>query len=124
MKTIFVVLFFFSVCFTSFSESFTLSWKVEEDSNIDSYTVTHGSDAGVSVSRNVGKVNEYTIDNLSSGRTYYFVVRCYDKSRRFSSESNVIIYTVPQKHHKPKRVSPIIEETPISLPTPKLQGTK
>ena len=88
------------ICSTSaaLGESATLAWdRVNSHTNLVAYVLKYGATSGsytgsVSVATNVTSA---TVNNLSPGRTYYFVATARNVSGLESDPSNEIPYTVP-----------------------------
>ena len=111
MKKIILVLFLlFGLSLPSFSESVTISWSVNDNSNIDGYIVTYTAESTkFSVTYNVGKNTSFTVGDLIRGECYAFIVSCYDKSRKYKNISDKIIYKVSPEKPFPELPKPKVK---------------
>ena len=68
--------------------SVTVSWSANTESDLAGYKVYYGTSSGnYTTSIYVGNVTTYTVNGLSTGRTYYFAVSAFDKSGNESQKS-------------------------------------
>jgi chitodextrinase len=74
-------------------ESVTLTWNPSTDNSGSVTYVVYKDGQGFTVPQ--GQTT-YTIDWLSAGRTYDFVVRAYDKALNGSAPSNTVTVTTPR----------------------------
>ena len=79
------------------SQSATLSWDANSESDLAGYEVHYGEESGnYSMSLDVGMITpvnnrvSYVLGNLASGKTYYFAVKAYDSSGNVSTTSNEV----------------------------------
>ncbi|CAI4031827.1 hypothetical protein DNFV4_02248 [Nitrospira tepida] len=71
------------------STSVNLSWDANSESDLASYKVYYGTSPGnYTTNINVGKVTNYTVNGLATGRTYYFAVTALDNAGNESGFSN------------------------------------
>ena len=77
------------------SSTVALAWDRSPSRGVKGYRLHYGT-ASLRYSSviDVGNVTTYKISNLSTGKTYYFVVTSYDKAGRGSPASNEISFTV------------------------------
>ena len=70
------------------SNSATLQWAANQESDLAGYRVYHGTTSGNYGSpQNAGKTTSYQYTNLESNKTHYFSVTAYDTSGNESSPS-------------------------------------
>jgi len=72
----------------SFAGSATISWKANTESDLSGYRIYYGTASrsyGPPVA--AGKVTQYTLANLTDGKTYYFGVTAFDFSGNESGYS-------------------------------------
>jgi hypothetical protein len=75
------------------SYSTTLAWTGSLSSNVAGYLVNYGTASGqYPNSVNVGKMTTSTVQGLTGGTTYFFVISCYDTNGLASPFSNEITY--------------------------------
>lgn len=68
-----------------------VSWNANTEPDLAGYKIYHGkSSRNYTVSINVGKVTEYTVDQLSEGVAYFFVVTAYDLAGNESGYSQEV----------------------------------
>lgn len=66
-----------------------VSWNANSESDLSGYKIYYGTASGnYSTSINVGKVTTYTVNGLSTGRTYYFAVAALDQAGNESVKSD------------------------------------
>ena len=71
-----------------YSAQVTLSWDPNKENNIAGYKIYYGNSSGNYGSNvDVGNRTTYTITDLESGKTYYFVVAAYNTNGSESSSS-------------------------------------
>ncbi|BCA53033.1 hypothetical protein W02_01730 [Nitrospira sp. KM1] len=69
--------------------SASLSWNANSESDLAGYKVYYGTSSGnYTSSINVGKVTNYTVTGLATGRTYYFALTAYDTTGNESAKSS------------------------------------
>ena len=80
-----------------------LSWSASSDSTVKGYKIYYGTEprkgdcppGGYAKNLNAGKKPDYTINNLTIGKTYYFSVTSYNSSGKescFSKEMQKTIF--------------------------------
>jgi len=89
------------------SNSATIQWAANQESDLAGYRVYHGTTAGnYSSSQDAGTTTTYQYDNLESNKTHYFSVTAYDSSGNESNPSpevNTFIHAaVPPTLTSPK----------------------
>lgn len=73
------------------SNSATLQWAANQESDLAGYRVYHGTASGnYGASLNVGKTTSYQYGNLESNKTHYFSVTAYDTSGNESPPSSEV----------------------------------
>jgi hypothetical protein len=76
---------------TSTSTTASLSWSPSASTTAAGYKVYVGTASGVYASPiNIGNTTSYTVANLGTGNTYYFVVTSYDAAGNESAPSNEV----------------------------------
>ncbi len=71
--------------------SLTLAWNPPSDSSVVGYVLTYGTQSGVYINElNVGSTAQATVNDLTGGVVYYFVVRSYDATGVRSAPSNEV----------------------------------
>lgn len=79
----------------AFAAELTLAWDPPADAVTTGYVIFVGTAPGLYFRQvRIGKVTSHTVDGLTPGGTYYFVVRAYDASGRLSGPSNEVAGTV------------------------------
>ncbi len=79
------------------SNTATLQWAANTESDLAGYKVYHGTSPGVyGVSLNVGKNTSYQYANLESNKTHYFSVTAYDTSGNESSPAPEVSKTITE----------------------------
>ena len=86
--------------------SIELEWKVPSDKYIKSYRVEYCSDTGVSVTIDVGKTTNYTINTLIEGKKYWFQVTPQLTNGLDGRKSNMIYYEVPVEKLQQYEIQP------------------
>ncbi len=77
------------------SNSATLQWAANQESDLAGYRVYHGTNSGsYGGSQNVGMTTTYQYVNLESNKTHYFAVTAYDTSGNESSPSPEVYKTI------------------------------
>ena len=77
----------------NYSSQVTLSWDPNTEENLAGYKIYYGNSSGHYGSNvDAGNRTSYTIKDLESGKTYYFVVAAYNNSGIESSYSAEIIH--------------------------------
>ncbi|HEX7485204.1 MAG TPA: triple tyrosine motif-containing protein [Vicinamibacterales bacterium] len=103
--------------------SVTVTWNPNPESNIVSYTVFYGTQAGVyTLSQAVGNVTTWTAANLTEGQTYYFSVEAVNADGLTSPLSREASATVPTTSGATATLSsfsaspapPVTSNTPIT----------
>lgn len=72
--------------------SATLSWNANAEADVAGYKIYYGAaprtgdcpDGGYAKNTDVGKVSQYTLNDLEAGQTYYFSVTSYNNSGKES----------------------------------------
>jgi hypothetical protein len=78
------------------SASLTLTWNPDSDPHLAGYCVYYGTASGEYLQEiQAGNVTSTTINNLTNGGTYYFVVSALDSSGTQSAPSGEIIVSTP-----------------------------
>ncbi|GEM_PF-5225831 len=116
-----IIIGFFTLSNNAFASNQVLCWDVSPG-NATGYTIYYGTSLGnYSMNKDVGSVTQYSLDNfaLTEGTTYYFTVQAYN-SALHSSNSNVVVYTVPETIDTtppvfPRGVSGIVDHDNILL---------
>ena len=90
--------------------SVTLAWDVSPSPNIATYFLYIGYNSGQYVDKlNTGNTNQFTVSDLISGKTYYFVATASDGEQE-SVFSNEVSYTVASRP-LPPTLHPIVSLT-------------
>jgi hypothetical protein len=77
------------VPFTAYAGQIRLAWDASSDPSVTGYTIYYGTSSGTyTQSINVGNTTTYTVQSLTNGVTYYFVVKAYNGN--FSANSNQV----------------------------------
>lgn len=81
----------------AFAGSATVSWQACSDPDLEGYRVYCGTAPGIyGPYIPVGKVTTFTLDGLTEGATYYFVVTAVDTAGNESAYSSpVVSKTIP-----------------------------
>lgn len=98
----------------------TLQWAPSGSGSVTGYVLLYGSSSGsYSQQFDVGNSTSYTVTNLASGYTYYFVVRAYDATGATSALSSEVIATMPST------IQSIVTSLSVtsSVPSPQRAGT-
>lgn len=83
--------------------SVNLGWKHSPSANVAGYWMDYGPASGVYTNRlDTGYTNFFTVSNLVTSATYYFVVVAYSSYGDESPPSNEVNYT-PMKRPDPVR---------------------
>jgi FG-GAP-like repeat/Fibronectin type III domain len=91
--------------------SVTLAWNPSSGPNLAGYRVHEGTSTRTYTKTiDVGNITEATISDLTTGRTYYFVVSAYNTAGAESGYSNEVHFTAT--------ATPSPTPTPIPSPTP------
>jgi membrane-bound inhibitor of C-type lysozyme len=79
------------------SSSALVSWQANSEADLAGYRVYYGTASKTYTASpiNVGKTTQYTVNNLTSGTTYYFAVTAYDTAGNESGFSSEVPYTSP-----------------------------
>jgi len=73
-----------------------IAWNANTESDLAAYNVYYGTSSGnYSACINVGTATSYRIDNLTQGKTYYFIVTALDKAGNESADSAEVSATIP-----------------------------
>ncbi len=84
-----------AISLASAVESVTLAWDANVEPDIAGYRLYYGQTSGANTEMmDVGNVTEATVQNLTVGLTYFFVVTAYDSSGVESLPSNEASITV------------------------------
>ncbi len=76
--------------------SVKLAWNPNPETDIAGYKLSYGTSPGVhTLTQNTGNVTTTTVDGLSEGQTYYFVLRAVNTSGLESDPTGEISHTVP-----------------------------
>ena len=96
MKKYLILIFLLVVSLIGYSDTQTLSWDANTESDIAGYKMYYGDASGHYTNTiDVGKVTTMQVSNLLNGVTYFFVVTAYNTSGLESLPSNEVSYTVP-----------------------------
>jgi fibronectin type 3 domain-containing protein len=72
----------------------TLAWDANIEPDLAGYNIYYGIKSGdYTVSIDVKNVNEYTVQNLTPGTTYYFAATAYDDDNNESAYSIELTHT-------------------------------
>jgi len=86
---------FFLPSFAS-AVSVTLGWDLNQEADIGGYRLYYGSTSGnYTQVVDVGKNNQYKVNGLQGGTTYYFAATAYDASGNESAYSRELVHTPP-----------------------------
>jgi len=77
------------------AQSIELTWDRHPDLDVTGYVAYWGTTAQYGDSMDVGRVERALIDSLLPGRTYYFAVRAYDRSRNLGALSSPLSFNTP-----------------------------
>ncbi len=97
-----------------------ISWNANTENDLGGYRVYYGNNSGsYPVGVSAGNVTTYTINNLTSGATYYFVLTAYDNSGNESGYSQEVFATIPGNATPPSAdtTAPRIVSVSINSPT-------
>jgi len=100
----FVTLTFFMVLFpvVAFSETVTLAWDANTESDLKGYIFYYGTSSRNYASNiDVGNVTQYTTPDFQDGMTYYFAVKAYNDEDIKSDYSEELAYTVGSSNNNP-----------------------
>ena len=76
--------------------SVTLAWNANTEPDIAGYTIYYGTTSGNwPTSVDVGNVTQYTVNDLTRGSTFYFVVRAYNTEGLYSGPSAEVSAQIP-----------------------------
>ena len=71
----------------------TLTWDPNSEPDLAGYEIYYGTASGnYQWKINVGNVTAYTVNNLDTGRTYYFAATAYNTKGQESGYSNEVVY--------------------------------
>ena len=91
---IFILFFLLTLSATGFSAQVTLAWNPNTEPNLAGYTIYYGTSSGnYSSSISLGNVTTSTINNLSGGVAYFFVLTARNTVGLESGYSNEVNYT-------------------------------
>jgi hypothetical protein len=89
------------------SASVELEWSCKNDENVAEYSLSFGSDSGLTVTSKIfGKNKSVKIDTLTEGKSYWFQITPILKSGVNGKPSNIIWYKVPSKPVDDKHSTP------------------
>lgn len=72
-----------------------LVWDKQEDENLKGYNLYYSSTSGRYLQRRpLGNVNQYEMDHLQNGQTYYLAITAYDNYDRESDYSDEVRVSV------------------------------
>ena len=91
------LIFFLLICFAaSACQQVPLAWDLNQDPSVAGYAIYYGTNSGSHPTRvDAGTNVTATINSLTEGTTYYFVVASYNAARAESAPSKEISYVVP-----------------------------
>jgi hypothetical protein len=82
------------------------SWNANTEPDLAGYKIYYGLSSGnYTISINVGKVTQYTVNQLTEGLVYYFVVTAYDTAGNESAYSQEVSGQIPVVDHTPPALS-------------------
>lgn len=78
------------------ASSLTVAWDPSTDPNVVGYKVAYGVQSGVYATEvDTGTQTAYQVAGLTSGVTYYFIVRAYDRVGNLSAPSQEVMGVAP-----------------------------
>ena len=91
---ILILFFLLTLSATGFSAQVTLAWNPNTEPNLAGYTIYYGTSSGnYSSSISLGNVTTSTVNNLSGGVAYFFVLTARNTVGLESGYSNEVNYT-------------------------------
>ncbi|MFQ5708035.1 MAG: Ig-like domain-containing protein [bacterium] len=111
-------LFSFSYSTNAAAESVTLSWDPNTESDLSGYKVYYGTESrNYNTVIDIGNGTSYKINNLASGKTYYFALTAYDFSNNESGFSVEVSYSTSQVDTNPPELVAVVAmgETQIDV---------
>jgi hypothetical protein len=97
------------------SNSATIQWATNQESDVAGYRVYRGTTSGVyGGPQNAGTTTTYQYDNLESNKTHYFSITAYDRSGNESPPSLEVSKAIPGQSsvtEPPSLVSPPLGST-------------
>jgi hypothetical protein len=82
------------------------SWNANTEPDLAGYKIYYGLSSGnYTISINVGNVTQYTVNQLTEGLIYYFVVTAYDTAGNESAYSQEVSAEIPLVDHTPPAIS-------------------
>jgi curli biogenesis system outer membrane secretion channel CsgG len=88
-----------------FAGALKVSWDANTEPDLAGYKIYYGQSANnYTTTINVGNVTLYTVDQLTEGVTYYFVVTAYDLAGNESGFSTEVSALVPSSDRTPPSV--------------------
>lgn len=114
-----IILMFALICSPRLSHAanLTLAWDPPSEGVVAGYIISYGTvSRAYSLQANVGNTTSYTLNGLSVGTTYYFVVSAYDATGRTSAPSAEISVRI---------APPVVTALSLtaSVPPPQVAGT-
>lgn len=110
-RTLLCVLALVLICMnplTAMAAGIRIAWNANTEADLAGYNVYYGTSPGkYSACINVGNVCSYKVDNLTQGKTYYFIVTALDKAGNESADSAEVSATLPSA-----AASPSVDTTP------------
>ncbi len=104
------------------SPSVTLAWNASTSTNVAGYHLSYGTASRTYTHRiDVGKDTRASVEGLSSGRTYYFVVSAYNSAAAESSLSNEVSFTASSSDSS-SSITPDTTPAPTAAPQSNLTG--
>ncbi len=82
------------------------SWNANTEPDLAGYKIYYGLSSGnYTISINVGNVTQYTVNQLTEGLIYYFVVTAYDTAGNESAYSQEVSAELPVVDHTPPAIT-------------------
>jgi len=83
----------------------TLAWDANTEPDLAGYKIHYGLSSGnYSSTIDVKNVNEYTVQNLTPGTTYYFAATAYDNDDNESAYSIELAHTQKGEQDSPIKI--------------------
>jgi hypothetical protein len=108
------VVIFLAIILSCKSEDVVVEWTPKPSKTVKEYSLTFGSESGLTVTVNTGRTNKYTVFSLIEGRTYWFKVTPIGLAGQYGTPSKIIYYTVPKEIIDEFKVRPYVKITPLN----------